>query len=264
MSRRKRNNNVPSLLILKLVALCGALVAFNSSYRQFIFKYGALLIGAVLLIGVLVTVALVVRRLIRDTEQPDVAEVTVSSENAASIAPANLADSLRKIDWFQFEKVVAIVYSKLGYAVTRRGGANPDGGIDLIIEKDGQRTAVQCKQWKTWNVGVKAIREFLGALTDAGVQRGIFITLQGYTTDAKQLADKRGIEILDETRLTELLNQTDARFDPQLIAALNDPRKFCPKCEAQMVLRTAKKGPTIGQKFWGCSTYPKCTFKLQC
>src|SRR5262245_4171820 len=37
----------------------------------------------------------------------------------------------------------------------RRGGANPDGGIDLVIERDGQRSAVQCKQWKTWNVGVR-------------------------------------------------------------------------------------------------------------
>ena len=57
-----------------------------------------------------------------------------------------LIKQLRAIDWFQFEKLVELVYLKLGYPVARKGGANPDGGIDLIIEKDGQTIAVQCKQ----------------------------------------------------------------------------------------------------------------------
>ncbi|MCC7300604.1 MAG: NERD domain-containing protein [Verrucomicrobia bacterium] len=32
----------------------------------------------------------------------------------------------------------------------------------------------------------------------------------------------------------------------------------CPRCGAGMVLRTAKKGPTAGNQFWGCSKYPAC------
>lgn len=32
----------------------------------------------------------------------------------------------------------------------------------------------------------------------------------------------------------------------------------CPKCSAPMVLRVAKTGAHAGQKFWGCSTFPKC------
>jgi restriction endonuclease Mrr len=66
----------------------------------------------------------------------------------------NPIDRLREIDWFQFERFVAYIYEKRGYNVTRKGGANPDGGIDLVIEKDRQIFAVQCKQWKAWNVGV--------------------------------------------------------------------------------------------------------------
>ncbi|MDD3394162.1 MAG: NERD domain-containing protein [Anaerotignum sp.] len=34
--------------------------------------------------------------------------------------------------------------------------------------------------------------------------------------------------------------------------------KICPKCGAPMVLRTAQKGANKGEKFWGCSNYPKC------
>jgi restriction system protein len=32
----------------------------------------------------------------------------------------------------------------------------------------------------------------------------------------------------------------------------------CPKCGSPLVLRTAKSGARAGEKFWGCSTYPKC------
>ena len=175
---------------------------------------------------------------------------------------AELLEQLRSIDWFQFEKLVALAYPKLGHTVKRRGGANPDGGIDLVIEKDGQRSAVQCKQWKTWNVGVKAVREFLGALTDAGIREGIFITLCGYTGEAKQLAEKHGIEIVNETGLARMLASTDARFDPEALAILRDTHKFCPKCGSEMVLQTATKGLGAGKQFWGCSAYPKCRFTM--
>ncbi|HXX82212.1 MAG TPA: NERD domain-containing protein [Thermodesulfovibrionales bacterium] len=33
---------------------------------------------------------------------------------------------------------------------------------------------------------------------------------------------------------------------------------ICPKCCADMVLRTATKGSKVGLQFWGCCTYPKC------
>ena len=36
------------------------------------------------------------------------------------------------------------------------------------------------------------------------------------------------------------------------------PTPTCPKCNGQMVLRTAKKGPNQGKQFWGCVNYPRC------
>ncbi len=32
----------------------------------------------------------------------------------------------------------------------------------------------------------------------------------------------------------------------------------CAKCNSEMVMRVAKKGSFAGNKFWGCSSYPKC------
>ncbi len=196
---------------------------------------------------------------------PDQTSDDYESEPERSSEPlstSGLVEQLRSIDWFQFEKLLGHIYQKQGYSVTRRGGANPDGGIDLIIQKNGQCAAVQCKQWKAWNVGVKTVREFLGALTDAGIQKGKLITLRGYTGEARQLAEKHGIEIVNETVLTQMIESTDARFDPEVLELLHDMRKFCPKCEREMVIRVAGRGPNPGSQFWGCSGYPNCHFTL--
>ena len=36
------------------------------------------------------------------------------------------------------------------------------------------------------------------------------------------------------------------------------PPPDCPKCGQRMVLRTARKGPHAGSRFWGCAAYPNC------
>lgn len=35
-------------------------------------------------------------------------------------------------------------------------------------------------------------------------------------------------------------------------------QKTCPKCGGEMILRTVKNGPNVGNQFWGCSKFPKC------
>ena len=62
-------------------------------------------------------------------------------------------------------------------------------------------------------MGVKAVREFLGALTDSKIQKGIFSTLNGYTGEAKQLAEKHGIEMVSEVGLAGMLESVNARAD---------------------------------------------------
>ena len=171
-------------------------------------------------------------------------------------------ESLRTMSWKDFEFMVAEAYRRQGYKVDFSLGKGADGGVDLVLRKAGRVSLVQCKQWKTWKVGVKSVREFLGALTDAGIQKGVFITLNGYSGDAKQLAEKHDIEIVNETGLAQMLESTDAKFDPETLSILHDPRKFCPKCEREMVLRTAAKGVGAGKQFWGCSTYPRCKFTM--
>ncbi len=131
-----------------------------------------------------------------------------------------------------------------------------------MLEKGGNRVAVQCKHWRRQDVGVRQVREFVGALKDNGVGAGMLVTLNGFTQEAKELAGRNGVTLFDEKELLSLLASLDLDYDGELQTHLNNPEKRCPKCEARMVLRTAGKGLNVGERFWGCSAYPRCRFTL--
>jgi len=170
----------------------------------------------------------------------------------------HLDQKLRSIDWYQFEKLITFLFEAEGHEVIRLGGARPDGGIDLIVISAEGDTMIQCKHWKTWNVGVREVRELLGAKVDSGIDAAIFITLRGYTADAKSLSKKHNVVILNEADVMQMIRETRPDLQSRIHTLLDEKSKRCPKCENQMVLRTAKKGENIGKQFWGCSTYPRC------
>ncbi|MGO9609898.1 MAG: restriction endonuclease [Verrucomicrobiia bacterium] len=174
-----------------------------------------------------------------------------------------LEEKLRAIDWFQFEKLVSAIYDVPGCTVRRLGGAKPDGGVDLMVEQGGRRIVVQCKHWRTWSVGVRHIRELVGAMAIANAQKGVLVTLRGCTQDARDLAREQGIDIIDEAGLANLMQMSDGSVDRKILALLDDTRKFCPKCESELVIRTAEKGFNRGSQFWGCSNYPRSRYILR-
>jgi restriction system protein len=181
------------------------------------------------------------------------------SRYARRVPELTISEKLRKIDWFQFEKLVELIYQHRGFSVKRLGGANPDGGVDLIVESPDEKFVVQCKHWRKWTVGVRNIRAFIGTLTDSGIPKGIFITLMGYSGEAKQLADKHGIQILNESDVIKMLEESGLIYSKEISELFSDTRKFCPKCESEMVLRSAR---VKGNQFWGCSNFPRCRFIL--
>lgn len=62
---------------------------------------------------------------------------------------------------------------------------------------------------------------------------------------------KKYEEMLDKCRN----EQSTTRIDEDA-----SQKKKCPRCGADLVIRTAKKGSNAGGKFWGCSSFPKCRY----
>ena len=67
---------------------------------------------------------------------------------------------------------------------------------------------------------------------------------------------------LQERRRQEAATPTDPS-DPTDRSDKTPAAPACPACGSAMVVRTARKGPTAGSQFWGCSGYPRCTATLQ-
>ena len=278
MARRQKSKE--AALFESITGLIGLGLAFFIFLPQFRALVFAILLIAVILALIAVAIKISIK-LMKDEPSAAFKAIYAETGNAKTSFASNpwiveatekmgtkytppvpeltISERLRKIDWFQFEKLIELIYRHRGFSVERLGGANPDGGIDLIVTSAAEKFAVQCKQWRKWTVGVKDIREFLGTLTDSGISKGIFVTLKGYSGDAKQLADKHGIQILDESDIVIMLVESGLVYSQEISELFSDERKFCPKCEREMVLKTAR---VKGNQFWGCTSFPRCKFTM--
>lgn len=185
-------------------------------------------------------------------------------------SPTGLA-MVDAMPWPEFELLVGEVFRRRGYKVEERGGRGPDGGIDLIARRGTESTVVQCKHWRSKQVGVGVVRELLGSMTAMGATAGSVVTSGGFTSDARRFAAGQGIELLDGETLCSLARTpvsgpiaeggsavgVSGPFASGNSGSLALPPR-CPDCAQEMVERTARRGPNPGSKFWGCPTYPGC------
>jgi restriction system protein len=173
--------------------------------------------------------------------------------------------SLKQMSWKEFEHFVGTFFEKQGYSVEVTGGLR-DGGIDLIISKNGRTSYVQCKKYRENQVTLSMMRDFYGAITSqANTNPSFFVTTGTFTLDARKFAEENAIEAIDGSRLMEYLKTMDVKVASRTAgsadsaaSAKKQEGRMCPDCGASMVVRVAKKGAHANEPFWGCSTYPKC------
>jgi restriction system protein len=182
-------------------------------------------------------------------------------------------DALEVMSWHDFEALVGETFRLRGFQVEARGGSGPDGGVDLALHLGRDTYLVQCKQWKSRSVGVATVRELFGVMTAEGAVGGFVVASGSFTDDAKRFAEGRAIELVGTDTLLALVRADGAPAvgkktlaQPQaspvvarvpVETAAADP-VACPQCGSAMVTRTAKRGASAGEKFWGCSRYPAC------
>lgn len=130
-----------------------------------------------------------------------------------------------------FEEFTAELYRTLGYnaqtttslrqegrlpaSIQKRGGSG-EQGVDVIVESfspKGERciTAIQCKHYSD-KVGNKAVQEIVAALSLYGAQRGIVVTNQYFTKQAKELAMANGITLVDRDELQIYIERAVKNF----------------------------------------------------
>src|SRR6185312_9455482 len=183
------------------------------------------------------------------------------AQHGAVFAP--LAWIVPALGWRQFELLVGEAFRRRGYVVEETGLGGADGGIDLILRRDGRRTLVQCKQWRRSRVPVSVVREMYGLLAHHGADAVLVVALGVFTTDAQRFADGKPIELIGGEALLRMIREVQAAPAqakatagsakpmpvPALVPVPVEPAAppACPRCGKAMVERSNKR---TGEMFW--------------
>jgi restriction system protein len=190
-------------------------------------------------------------------------------------------NTLLSISWQDFERLVGEALRRRGYAVQENGANGPDGGIDLVAREEGETYLVQCKQWRSVQVGVPVVRELYGAMAAEGAVGGFVVTSGTFTQQARDFASGRNLQLVDGSVLKQWIAEAKKpaprptvevveervepvvvaqpvrrKVEPEVKAEVEAPA--CPHCRKRMVVRVARTGANAGGNFWGCVDYPKC------
>jgi restriction system protein len=171
-------------------------------------------------------------------------------------------DSIAALDWRDFERLVGEAFRRRGYRVEETGLSGADGGIDLILRKDGRTELVQCKQWRSRQVKASVVREMWGLVVHHKANGVKIVCVGDFTRDAKEFAEGKAIELITGERLLEVIREVqsapvmlpDANIHP-IQGAPSTQSPSCPTCGGSMLRRINRATKTT---FWGCTGFPKC------
>lgn len=192
-----------------------------------------------------------------------------------NVAQGQSADALNGMTWRHFEVLVGESFRLQGFQVVETGDGGADGGVDLVLSKPSlngrEKYFVQCKQWRAVKVGVTVVRELYGVMAAHGAAGGFVVTSGRFTDEAVQFATGLNVTLIDGPNLQRMIRDVRGAMSghPQFGGSESTSQTtadrappitppICPKCGKAMTRRTAKRGPSAGGTFWGCTAYPAC------
>ena len=116
-------------------------------------------------------------------------------------------DEVDTMTGIEFESYAEILFQNLGYSI-QKTAVSGDFGVDLIISKNGIKTAVQCKRYSS-AIGVAAIQQAHTGMAYYHCQRSMVVTNSTFTKAAVTLAKSSKCILVDRHKLAEMLRGLD-------------------------------------------------------
>lgn len=153
--------------------------------------------------------------------------------------------SLGAMDWREFEMLVGEAFRRQGYKVRETGLGGADGGVDLLLHKDGMTTLVQCKQWRTKLVDVRVVREMYGLMFHHRADAVKIVAIGHYTDDAQRFVHEKPIELINGNALLTMVRECQASMHKNL-----QVRSRRPLTDARLVMPPPSHGnaPSLQRK----------------
>ena len=165
-------------------------------------------------------------------------------------------NEIDKMDGKTFEQLLLEYFLKMGYK-GKLTSEYADYGADLLLVKDNLKYVVQVKRWNQ-KVGLKAIQEAVASIKHYKADKGIVITNNYFTSNAKELAKSNAVELWERNKLINVMSQVKGqgmvektqKDKPQL-----NTENICPRCNSALTLKDGKRG-----RFIGCTGFPNCRY----
>ena len=138
-----------------------------------------------------------------------------------------LLKKLKESNPYYFEKIILILFKKMGYGDFEETPKSDDGGIDGIISQDKlglDRIYTQAKRYTQNSVGEKEIRNFIGAMS-GDVSKGIFVTTSSFDQSAIKKAQgdhNHKIILVDGIKLVDLMTAYDIGVQTKIIYKIKE------------------------------------------
>lgn len=152
-------------------------------------------------------------------------------------------DFWNSLDGFEFEKEIAKLYRKQGYDATVTS-ATGDGGVDIILRRNGERIAVQCKHHAK-PVGPNDVRALQGVVAAQNYSKGIFVSLNGYTSSVyyEVRSGRVKIDLLELNDILQMAKGDD--INPVEPPHKPKPKKDEPKIDESKIDESIIPSPNI-------------------
>lgn len=116
---------------------------------------------------------------------------------------------IRKMDPYDFERLVTDFFKKLGYIRAERIGGAGDKGVDILLTNtQGELEIAQCKRYKKGNnVGSTPIQRVDSFARTRHAVRSWVITTSDFTPDGRSEAELAGVKIVNGVEFIKMLDR---------------------------------------------------------
>lgn len=190
-----------------------------------------------------------------------------SGDGMSAGEPEDMAAMLKGMTWASFEKLVGEAFRQRRFAVLANGETPAGDEVDMVLRKGGETHLVLCKHWRAERVGVQVLRDLQLTLAARSAVSAYVLTSGHFSDDARAFAKAAAIHLVDGPRLARWLKTAQRSLKSVSGSAAGglpagpsaEPTSpACPKCQASMIKRQARRGVHAGSTFWSCTRYPSC------
>ena len=115
------------------------------------------------------------------------------------------------MDGETFEEYIGEILKLNGYQNISTTAVTGDYGVDITASKDFVKYAIQCKRWEG-SVGVHAVQEVYSGKEYYKANVAMVITNSKFTPNAKQMADKLGVVLIDGEKLKVMIESAKKKL----------------------------------------------------